>query len=195
MSLVALVALAIFQASDPIAERVAALVPTAAEERFAAIPWETNLMRARRTAAAREVPLFVWMMNGHPLGCTLVDNVRGEPPMWSEKDVRALAVTATRRGDSFELVGAFDLRTADGKRGYVGTLADRFALDAQARSLGEWTLLAKGEAWGEGQWTAGAPAGHFPLAVAFVLPPADDVLARAIPPQAAACGLDYLAAR
>jgi len=55
---------------DTLQERVATLLPTQAEQAFAAVPWELNLMRARRTADELERPIFVWIMNGHPLGCT-----------------------------------------------------------------------------------------------------------------------------
>ncbi len=50
--------------------RVAAMLPTADEQRFLAIPWHTDLLRARREANAQGKPLFLWIMNGSPLGCT-----------------------------------------------------------------------------------------------------------------------------
>ncbi len=34
------------------------------------IPWRTSLLDARRVAAQEEKPLFIWAMDGHPLGCT-----------------------------------------------------------------------------------------------------------------------------
>jgi hypothetical protein len=34
------------------------------------IPWRINLLEAQREAAAQHKPLFVWAMDGHPLGCT-----------------------------------------------------------------------------------------------------------------------------
>lgn len=49
---------------------VASVLPTAAEEKWLSIPWRTNLTAARREAAREKKPIFVWMMNGHPLGCT-----------------------------------------------------------------------------------------------------------------------------
>ena len=47
----------------------AAVVPDAAEP-WQTIPWRTDLRAARTEAAARGKPLFLWSMNGHPLGCT-----------------------------------------------------------------------------------------------------------------------------
>jgi hypothetical protein len=33
------------------------------------VPWIGNLWEGRRQAAELEKPLFIWAMNGHPLGC------------------------------------------------------------------------------------------------------------------------------
>lgn len=50
--------------------KVASMLPTAAEERWMQIPWRTNLMQARSEAQALSKPIFLWIMNGHPMGCT-----------------------------------------------------------------------------------------------------------------------------
>ena len=34
------------------------------------IPWRIELLAAQREAAAADKPLFIWAMDGHPLGCT-----------------------------------------------------------------------------------------------------------------------------
>jgi hypothetical protein len=39
------------------------------EERWTAIPWETDLWAARRRAEEVNKPIFMWAMNGNPLGC------------------------------------------------------------------------------------------------------------------------------
>jgi hypothetical protein len=39
-------------------------------EPWQTIPWRTDLEAARMEAAERRLPLFLWTMNGHPLGCT-----------------------------------------------------------------------------------------------------------------------------
>lgn len=51
-------------------KRVAEVLPSAAENRYLQIPWRLDLMAARAEAAREKKPIFVWMMNGHPLGCT-----------------------------------------------------------------------------------------------------------------------------
>jgi len=124
----------------------------------------------------------------------LVDNVRGEPPMWSNADIRALEVKLVRSADSFALSGSFELRTANDDRGYVGSLEGTLSLERGTRRVSALTLLAEGEAWGRGHWTPGQPKGRFPLLVAFVLPEEGDSIARGVPSQAASCGLDYIRA-
>lgn len=45
------------------------LQPTG-KEAWRTIPWETSLLRAQERAATEQKPLFIWAMDGHPLGCT-----------------------------------------------------------------------------------------------------------------------------
>jgi hypothetical protein len=45
------------------------IVPRA-EEKWQTIPWKTDLLEARALAAKEGKPVFLWSMNGHPLGCT-----------------------------------------------------------------------------------------------------------------------------
>jgi hypothetical protein len=40
------------------------------KERWAEIPWETDLAAARARSAREGKPLLMWVMDGHPLGCT-----------------------------------------------------------------------------------------------------------------------------
>ena len=34
------------------------------------IPWETSLIAAQNRAVQEQKPIFIWAMDGHPLGCT-----------------------------------------------------------------------------------------------------------------------------
>ncbi|MSS71785.1 MAG: hypothetical protein EXS64_09885 [Candidatus Latescibacteria bacterium] len=43
--------------------------PRASQERWVEIPWIGNLWEGRQQAAAQQKPMFIWAMNGHPLGC------------------------------------------------------------------------------------------------------------------------------
>ena len=40
------------------------------EEAWRTIPWETSLLAAQARAAEEGKPIFIWAMDGHPLGCT-----------------------------------------------------------------------------------------------------------------------------
>jgi hypothetical protein len=40
------------------------------ESRWREIPWQTDIRDACRIAAETGKPIFLWAMNGNPLGCT-----------------------------------------------------------------------------------------------------------------------------
>lgn len=40
------------------------------DEKWQTVPWKIDLLEARALAAKQGKPLFLWSMNGHPLGCT-----------------------------------------------------------------------------------------------------------------------------
>ena len=44
--------------------------PSAADLAFEAIPWIPRLERGFHEASERGRPVLLWVMNGHPLGCT-----------------------------------------------------------------------------------------------------------------------------
>lgn len=41
-----------------------------ANEAWRSIPWKISLLDAQRVAAETQKPIFIWAMDGHPLGCT-----------------------------------------------------------------------------------------------------------------------------
>ncbi len=51
-------------------ELIAFLRPRPEELRWREIPWQTDLREACRLAAEQRKPIFLWAMNGNPLGCT-----------------------------------------------------------------------------------------------------------------------------
>ncbi|MEC9093836.1 MAG: hypothetical protein VX438_14085 [Planctomycetota bacterium] len=106
----------------------------------------------------------------------LVDNTRGEPPMWKETEVRQLKITL----DGSRLLGTVHLETTDGKRGYRAQL--RGKLELQGRQLTRCDLVADGEFWGHGPYTQNPPKGRFPLAISFSLADGTDIADR-VPPQ------------
>ncbi len=40
------------------------------DELWKTIPWRISLLDAQRQAAKQEKLIFIWAMDGHPLGCT-----------------------------------------------------------------------------------------------------------------------------
>jgi len=48
----------------------ALMQPTADEVKWQSIPWRASLWQARVDAAAAGKPIYLWEMDGHPLGCT-----------------------------------------------------------------------------------------------------------------------------
>ncbi len=106
----------------------------------------------------------------------LVDDTRGEPPMWRPEQIQVLDVS--RDGD--RISGTVRLRTQDGQRDYVASIFGFVGVDRDR--VTRLDLVADGLFRGEGPFTPGAPRGWFPLAVAFTLADGSDV-ADAIPPQ------------
>ena len=49
---------------------LALIRPRPEELRWQAIPWQTDLRVACQLAAEQGKPVFLWTMNGNPLGCT-----------------------------------------------------------------------------------------------------------------------------
>jgi hypothetical protein len=41
-----------------------------ADAAWRTIPWKISLLEAQADAVAKKKPLFIWAMDGHPLGCT-----------------------------------------------------------------------------------------------------------------------------
>lgn len=46
------------------------IMPTEDDLAFEAIPWFSTLEAGLRAADKEQKPLLLWVMNGHPLGCT-----------------------------------------------------------------------------------------------------------------------------
>ncbi|MFN3191882.1 MAG: hypothetical protein ACE361_15330 [Aureliella sp.] len=107
----------------------------------------------------------------------LVDNTRGEPPMWRKDELKSVKL---RIDDAGLISGSVNLATADGARGYQATLRGRLKHDG--KQVTELELICSGEFWGHGRYTQNPPAGKFPLAIAFTIADGTDV-ADAVPPQ------------
>lgn len=62
--------LAAVAAGPSLQDRIAAVRPTAEEEKWLQIPWRLSVAQARQDAQRQGRPLFLWIMNGSPMGCT-----------------------------------------------------------------------------------------------------------------------------
>lgn len=108
----------------------------------------------------------------------LVDNTRGEPPMWRKEDIRNIELQM-RDG---KVMGVANLENARGDRGYDAQLLG--AVRVKDDRVVRFDMVAKGEFWGTGPYTKGAPKGKFPLAISFTLADGTDI-ADGLPPQGA----------
>lgn len=57
-------------ATDGVHDLIAFIRPRSEELRWREVPWQTDLHAACRIATERDLPMFLWAMNGNALGCT-----------------------------------------------------------------------------------------------------------------------------
>jgi hypothetical protein len=130
----------------------------------------------------------------------LIDNTRGEPPMWRREHIRqskAALTTIAREASKTDvrlegralLATASDTSKAD--RGYDVRLVGEIRIEGDR--VTQFRVVAVGDHWGEGTFTRGARPGRTPLGIAFELAdgrqPGDSV-----PPQAAREVQEYFGA-
>lgn len=106
----------------------------------------------------------------------LVDNTRGEPPMWETAEIQSADMSVR----DAELRGRFHLATADGRRSYEATL--RGELQVEDGRVVRLDAVVLGTFAGEGRYTRNAPKEPFPLAISFTLADGSDI-ADSVPPQ------------
>jgi hypothetical protein len=71
MSLAALVLVAAASISTgTLDDKVAKVLPQAADDKFLEVGWRTNLMEARVESQKTGKPIFLWIMVGNPQGTT-----------------------------------------------------------------------------------------------------------------------------
>ncbi len=113
----------------------------------------------------------------------LVDNTRGEPPMWEASEIMENKIEL----NSGKLSGNIHLKTPSGDREFKVALMG--FVEVRGGVVTRFDLVAKGLFRGDGPYTGGAPKGDFPLAIAFRL--ADNLdPADGIPPQGSRGWLD-----
>lgn len=124
----------------------------------------------------------------------LVDNTRGEPPIWNRGDIRKREITARieSAGDStvrIQIDGAALLATAadPGKadRGFDAAILGCVEYQPREQRITRFDLVAVGDHWGSGTYTRRrARPGKTPLGIAFELTDGKSAADR-IAPQAA----------
>lgn len=122
----------------------------------------------------------------------LVDNVRGEPPMWRPDEVKSASlnlIVDDPAAGRVRLEGAAGLSSPE-NRGYDARIQGYLTFDREAGTVKGLDLLAWGEAWGQGPYTRNAPKGRFPLVIA--MSKAGNSPADQTPPQAAREIREYL---
>jgi hypothetical protein len=123
----------------------------------------------------------------------LIDNTRGEPPMWEKEHVRSSKITLTveeaakttvrLRMDGSALLST-DAKPEKAARGFDVRLLGYVEYDSRAKKITRFDLVALGDHWGQGGYTGGARPGRQPLGIAFELSPGKSA-ADQVPPQAA----------
>lgn len=105
----------------------------------------------------------------------LIDNTRGEPPMWNADEIKKLDWNL----NAGVLEGKFLLETDDQDRGFEGEVFGHIACENE--TLTRFDLVVKGLFWGEGRYTPGAPPGKFPIAITFRLADGTDAADQVAP--------------
>jgi hypothetical protein len=130
----------------------------------------------------------------------LVDNTRGEPPMWKRDEIRASEMTLTveeastaavrlRLEGSVILATSKDIDRSD--RGYMVRLLGYLKYDGIKKAIDRFDAIAVGEHWGETNLTKGARPGRSLLGIAFELNRGDSP-ANPVAPQGARNIEEYL---
>jgi hypothetical protein len=158
--------------------------------------WQALLAKDARKGQHIAVPekLMYRMARYH-----VVDNTRGEPPMWARQDVRSAEVKlvveeVTAREVRIKLTGAImlasDTDPKAAKRGYDVSLLGEIRYEPVQRRIMKFSVVALGEHWGEGTFTGGARPGRNPFGVAFELADPSRAADR-VPPQGIRDGGNY----
>lgn len=134
----------------------------------------------------------------------LVDNTRGEPPIWRREDIRSselrLTVEAATAGEvRLRLEGsallATDADVSKAGRGYDASMLGYLRYDAKQKRMDRVEVVVAGDHWGTGPYTRRyARPGKTPLGIAFELARGDSP-ADTVAPQAAREIGEYLGRR
>lgn len=121
-----------------------------------------------------------------------IDNTRGEPPMWEKAEVGAARIEMKAEKAGRTLEGEIRLLAAGGDRGFDARAFGK--VERKGEQITRLDLVVRGEFFGEGTYTQGAPPGKFTLVIVFTLarPEAGEGAGAGVPPQGAHWLDDYL---
>ncbi len=108
----------------------------------------------------------------------LIDNTRGEPPVWTADDIQSMDWKLASGQISAEVKLASDKN----QRGYDVKVTGEIVFDELGK-VQALRMIARGMYRGTGPFTLQSPPGDFPLVVSFTLADGNDI-ADAIPPHA-----------
>lgn len=107
----------------------------------------------------------------------MIDNTRGEPPLWESEEVRTLEVAL----EDGTISGRARVETASGRCG--AELELRGEVEVKDGKVARFDLVAKGVFWSEGgRGRSAAPKGRYSVAIAFRRVEGNDEANR-VPPQ------------
>ena len=96
----------------------------------------------------------------------LIDNTRGEPPMWELEEVQQLDMDLS----AGNIRGSVRLVTDDRRRGFAASFSGKIEFDSSdTKKLRNFEVVGRGIYWGHGRYTQQPPPGEFPFAVSFSL--------------------------
>lgn len=122
----------------------------------------------------------------------LIDNTRGEPPMWARREVHKAEVKlvvdeVSATEVKLKLTGAVllatDANVKAAMRGFDAALLGDIRFDPAKGKITRFNVVALGEHWGSGTYTGGARPGRQPFGIAFELADPNRAADR-VPPQA-----------
>lgn len=90
----------------------------------------------------------------------LIDNTRGEPPMWKGNEIKKLKGTLQGKNGNSQLRATVHLQSADNKRAFEAELFGH--IETRNGKVTRLDLVAKGNFRGEGRYTRNAPKGTVP---------------------------------
>lgn len=128
-----------------------------------------------------------------------VDNVRGEPNMWSDSEVAKLDLRVVQDPEhkgklrAFKIQGSFLTASTKDAHGMEGTVDGWISIDEVSTRVTQLYVVVDALAWGSGSYTKNPPPGRFPVVIGIQI--VGDAMSRRVPPQGYLWGDAYRTGR